>query len=307
MRFSHVVSILAGIVAALAVALLPLQIVGLVAGVLIVGSLILIEPAALLVLLLVFAPLRALLNTESAVFASNDPGQLLLAGLLAVVAGANIVRFRRVRLTGIPVTILPLLVYFLAITLSVTSTVSVNGWLREWVKWLQILLLALLTIYLSWRVPLIYIVAALVTAGAANAAIGLYQFFGGSGALHLLVNGRFFRAFGTFGQPNPFGASMGILIPVAASVSVACLFKVWRIWQQQKSIGFQFMGLALFFGSSAALMAAGLIASWSRGAWLGFFASITIITLSFPPRLWQSMALLVFGGVSATVAWFAGL
>lgn len=297
----------AGVATAVIAALLPLPVALLLVGVLLVGTLLMVEPAVMLVFLLVFAPLRTLLNTESATFASFDPGQILLAATLAISGMVSVLQFHRIRLRELPHTLIPLLVFLAAISLSIISTVSVNGWLREWLKWIQIMLLALLVVVASRRIPLLYIVAAIVFAGAANAIIGLYQFFGGSGALHLLVNGRFFRAFGTFGQPNPFGAYMGILIPLAASVALAYLLKVWQAWQRSNIRLTGILVLAVFYALAAAIMAAGLIASWSRGAWLGFFASISIVTLSFPPRLWQSMALLISGSFAVTGAWFTGL
>ncbi len=64
-----------------------------------------------------------------------------------------------------------------------------------------------------------------------NALIGLYEFFGGSGALVLLIDNRFSRAFGTFGQPNPFGGFMGLLAPVALNGRTRLQLSSWALWR----------------------------------------------------------------------------
>jgi O-antigen ligase len=51
-----------------------------------------------------------------------------------------------------------------------------------------------------------------------------------------------------------------------------------------------------FVGGCAAALAAGLIFSWSRGAWLGFGAAMGALVLFFPRRRWIGLLLLVVGG-----------
>ncbi len=78
-----------------------------------------------------------------------------------------------------------------------------------------------------------WLVFALVLSGIANALIGIYEYFGGSGALHLLIDGVHFRAFGTFGQPNPFGGFMGLLAPVALMAAIGYGYRLWRGWRAE--------------------------------------------------------------------------
>ncbi len=104
-----------------------------------------------------------------------------------------------------------------------------SAWLNEWLKWAQILLLIAITYDLGRRNNgREWIVFALTVAGVGNALIGIYEYFGGSGALHLLVNGNHFRAFGTFGQPNPFGGFMGLLAPLALMSAGGYGLRLWR-------------------------------------------------------------------------------
>jgi O-antigen ligase len=147
----------------------------------------------------------------------------------------------------------------------------------------------------------------LLFAGGANACVGIYEFFGGSGADHLIVNNRFFRAFGTFGQPNPFGAFMGMLIPVAASLFLGTLIQIWQHRKHTKHLQAQQISQLVFYAIILLLMSVAIIASWSRGAWLGFLVSLSVVGLFFPQRLWQSIALFLSGVSLVTIMWFSGL
>jgi putative inorganic carbon (hco3(-)) transporter len=62
----------------------------------------------------------------------------------------------------------------------------------------------------------------------------------------------------------------------------------------------------LYYAVAASLLVAGVFISWSRGAWLGFAASIAVVAFALPRRAWQSVALV--GGMAALVGllWLAG-
>lgn len=252
-----------------------------------------LTPHAALLPLLILAPLRALIATESALQLPLDIGQLLLLLWLTAWAMHRIVLRQRIpRLAWSPLYI-PVLVFLLVAGLSAFSAVSFAGWLREWVKWLQILAMIVLVGSSlhgrAWRWPLLGV----LLAGAANAVVGLYQFMGGSGALHLLVNGRFFRAFGTFGQPNPFGGLMAMLAPLALCLTLASLLR----WHQRRTGG----AIAAVGGYAvlSALLFAGLLASWSRGAWLAFAAAAMMVLVALPRRLVHGLLL---GGAALLLA-----
>src|SRR5690606_27375642 len=106
-------------------------------------------------------------------------------------------------------------------------------WFSEWLKWVQIALLIAICLDLAtWEL----LVFALVTAGVANGIIGVYEYFGGSGALHLVVNETHFRAFGTFGQPNPFGGFMGLIAPVALMAALGYGVRLWGTWRDGRAV-----------------------------------------------------------------------
>jgi O-antigen ligase len=269
-----------------------------------------ISPAAALAIMLVLAPLRALIATESAFRLPLDIGQLAFTGVLASVFTARIVRGRGWRIAaphiGRPVGLWPALLGFIAITgLTGFTALSFSSWLTEWLKWVQIALLVLVcgTLRASWR----WLLFGLVVAGCVNAVIGLYQFFGGSGALHLLVNDRFFRAFGTFGQPNPFGGFMGIIAPVAAAMSLGAVRAAWAVWQRERRIASAALLEAAGYGAAFGLLAAALVASWSRGAWLAFAASLLVVAFAWPRRIAWGAAVVVCAAVFGAGAWAGGL
>ncbi len=260
-----------------------------------------LTPHAALLPLLILAPMRALIATEATFQLPLDIGQLLLVTWLLAWALHHIVLRRSLpRLVWSPL-YLPVFVLLFVAGLTAFSAGSLTAWLSEWIKWLQILTIMVLVASsmsgTAWRWPLY----GLLMAGAANSLIGLYQFFGESGAIHLLINGRFFRAFGSFGQPNPFGGFIAMLAPLALCLTLASLLR----WQQRRSTG----NLAAVAGHIllSALLVAGLIASWSRGAWLAFASAAILMLLALPRRLLHGLLLTGTALLLVALVWSAGL
>jgi len=143
-----------------------------------------------------------------------------------------------------------------------------------------------------------WVAGTLLIAASGQALLGIYQFRGGSGAPHLwILEFRYFRAFGTFGQPNPFGAFMGLTLPLALGMSYGLAAAAWR------KRNARFAAWAALTLAAAAFIGGGLIVSWSRGAWLGFASAILMLLLCAPRKRWMGVLLLVFviGGVALSV------
>lgn len=296
--------LIAGAAAGLLLALLPFQ-VGLALLALAALALTpLITPLAPLGALLVLAPLRALIATEAP---GHMPADFGLLGFAVVVGSWLLLRLtRQRRLLPLPLSpvLLALLPFLIAAGLSSYAAVSMSAWLNEWLKWAQMAVLIVICLDVAQARAWQWLVFALVTAGAANAVIGIYEYFGGSGALHLLIDNRFYRAFGSFGQPNPFGGFMGLMLPLALA---AALGFGWRWWRKIGAPRRQPGALAImaYYLACAALLAAGVLMSWSRGAWLG--AAAALVTLVFAvPRRWWAGALLV-GVLAAGASGLAAL
>ncbi len=264
------------------------------------------SPLVMLVFLLALSPLRTLIATEAGLQLPLDIGQILLALYLGICFAFSIVK------RWGPLTIKPEPVVLSAIALCLIFAVgawtssNIGSWLTEWLKWVVI---AVIIWHLSEteRANWLWLVFAVLVSAVANAIIGLYIFFGGSGADHLLILGRFFRAFGTFGQPNPFGGFMGIALPLALMCAAVSGYQIWL----DLRAGFRierprFLMLTAASGASA-LIAAALFASWSRGAWLGIAVSLFIMLVALPRRLIQGLLLAIALAALSLALWWAGL
>lgn len=268
------------------------------------GLLVIITPLTAVWLMLILAPLRTLIETEA-------PGLLPLEiGILTVILTAaawflaQAARGQRLIAPRWSPVLTPLIAFVAAAGLTVFSAFSVGAWLNEWLKWAVMLALVVLALNVRrWE----WLVAGVVLAGAGHALIGMYTFFGGSGALHLLINDRFFRAFGTFGQPNPLGAFMGLVAPLAVASALAHGWLVMQRYRRSRRLDLTHTGLAVFYAAAAGLLALGVVMSWSRGAWLGFAASLAVVVIVLPRRWWQSALLVVALGIGGLLLWQSGL
>lgn len=122
-----------------------------------------------------------------------------------------------------------------------------------------------------------WIVAALLVGGAAQGLLGIYQFATQSGPEGFQILGRYMRAHGTFGQPNPYAGYLGLLLPLSYAVPVSLVVRK----DTQRASAWLLAGLVTVCGLA---MAAGLVLSWSRGALLGALASATMVLLASGQR-----------------------
>lgn len=150
--------------------------------------------------------------------------------------------------------------------------------LTEMVKWVEFgaLLIVVPMVVPARVVP--WLVAALLTAAALQGIYGLYQFVFRIGPDWFLIQGRFMRASGVFGQPNPFGAYLGLSLPVAFSLAL------WGLNDLLRQRRIPTVLWTLFCLATSLCIAAGLIASWSRGAWLGAIAGVAVVLALFNRR-----------------------
>lgn len=265
-----------------------------------------ITPLAALAALLILAPLRTLIATESALQLPLDIGQLILLGTLCFWAIYRISRREPLLQFEWSPVFAPVLIFTAAAGATVFSTLSLSTWLSEWLKWVQIIVLMIVVIHLGRGGRWQWILFGLILAGIANGLIGLYEYFGGSGALHLHIGGGRFRAFGTFGQPNPFGGFMGLLAPLATTAAAGYAVQAWGRWRHNKRILMGDIAPMLYYALAAAIIIVGILISWSRGAWLGFGVSMFAVVFAFPRKLWHSLALVAVIGSLGAALWMTG-
>lgn len=293
----------AGVFLALGSLPLVIAVIGALTGVILA----IITPLTVLVVVVILAPLRTLIATEAPLQLPLDIGQLTLAGFLAAWLVYRIAR----RQTLLPrlwsPLYVPIMIFLASITLTIFSAVSLSTWLTEWLKWVQITVLIALVLDLAATRQWQWIIFGVVTAALANALIGIYEFFGGSGADHLIINNRFFRAFGTFGQPNPFGGFMGLIAPIALMTGLGYMLRLWLHWRTTHRLpGVHHWILPAYYGVAGGVMTLALLMSWGRGAWLGYGVAMLAVAFALPRRLWQSLALLAVLALLGATLWFSG-
>ena|GEM_PF-335154 len=118
----------------------------------------------------------------------------------------------------------------------------------------------------------VVLVIAILASGAAEAAYGSRLALAGIGPDAFGLPGGRSRAFGNFGQPNPFGGYMNLVWPLGVALIAE------RLWPRRDPRGGRLPltpghRLALPIAAlAAAACLAGLGLSWSRGAWLAAVA-----------------------------------
>ncbi len=296
---------------------LPLQGLLLLIAAFAVVVLTFIQPLFGLALTLIAAPFGALENVLLGA-GSFDSGQALLVLTLAAWLSRGLVRQRfdwpRVFLLG------PLLLFLGAMLLTLPGAKDVVLGLKEVLKWVEITAVLLLVVDLGGeparmgksRTHISWIVAMLLLAGVSQAMIGIWQFaLRGEGPDHFLVLERFYRAAGTFEQPNPFGGYMNMSALLAGGILIGMLTVWWQRRRRSKPGNemTSLRGLLLFalVGFAFVLSTLGLAFSWSRGAWMGFAAGMVVLIAFWPRRLALApLALVVIMGVML-LFWDAGL
>lgn len=271
----------------LARAALPVAVAGLGMGALVVGTV--MEPLVGAVAGLFLGLLRAYLQSEVPQVPAQI-GHLFIALALAAHWARGLLR----RYFPLPLTqghpafplLLPLLAFLGVAGVSLWSGTGpfLTSGLPELVKWAEMGLLLWLVAERTGRRRLPYLVAGVVAVGAFQAAVGLYQFaLRGEGPESFLIPGTdFYRAYGTFEQPNPYAGAVGMMLALTVGV-LGVKFLEW-VGQRGKGPTRREWGNVTVLMGMGALMAAALIASWSRGAWIGFAAALAAMALALPQR-----------------------
>lgn len=281
------------------IAYLPLP----MSGGLVMGTavllLVFINPLIGVGLTLFLGPFGAL---ENVIFGGTvlDSGQLLL--ILTVGAwGARSLRNGRLTIPHTKLN-LPILFFLLITFASLLDALSVVEGIQEWLKWVQILLLIWLVVDMARPLTngISIVVGILLLAGFSQAVIGVWQFgLRGHGPEHFLVLDRFYRAYGTFEQPNPFAGFMNLTAFLALGIAGALLVDGWRAWRGglwQRWFSWRWVWLAGLVAGVAVTASLALVMSWSRGGWLGFAAATAVLVLFWPHKRWHGVGLLLLGG-----------
>lgn len=296
--------LIVALLAAAAIALLPLSqlaLAGLLALAALVVALTLAEPLAGLCIALVIAPFAPLENITLRL--PLDSGQLML-GVTFAAWGLRALYLRRLDLSTVRRGIAVGLMLFIAVAgLSFFAASSFDLWARETLKWVEVLLVYLIVSTEPDRRKVALVVGAILVSGAFQAGLGIYQFgLRGEGPDEFaILGGRFYRAYGTFEQPNPFGGYMGLIWPVALGIALRGVYGVVR--RAYSVLRIEYWGA----GTVAALALGALVLSWSRGAWLGAAAAGVAVLAVALRRPAASLAALLAAGLLVVALNAAGL
>ena len=210
--------VLSALLLGIAIALMPADLAFVALVIVILSVFSLIDLRIALLITLTVAPFKALIETESRLVLPLDVGQLLFLAMLGIWVARSIAERRRLGFVWTAVYI-PVVLFTLTASLSVWTALSPGATVNELLKWVEILAMCALVMSLLAEKPhqnIFVLSGILLLSAVIQMGIGLYQFLGGSGAAHLwILDYRYFRAFGSFGQPNPFGAFMGLMLPIA--------------------------------------------------------------------------------------------
>lgn len=175
-----------------------------------------------------------------------------------------------------------------AVVASVPGAPSLDLALKELAKWAFFgVALALGMALARDRRAVVVVVAALLLAGAAEAEQGLLQSASTLGPVGFLLGGTL-RAFGSFGQPNPFAVYLATIILVGFGLLLALGAHPRRLLSWR----------AVVLAVPCWLMLSALLASLSRGALLALAAGGVAMVLAYRPRV-LTLAPLALAGVVA--------
>lgn len=164
--------------------------------------------------------------------------------------------------------------YLLVLLLSLSNALDLQEAATEVIKWVQVLIAIWLVQETLAAGQGRWLIWALLAAAVLQGALGIYQFVFRVGPPHFLLLERFMRAAGTFQQPNPYAGYLGLTLPVAVSFLLYFLGRVKTMAGTAQELG-----AVAAYGIAVGVIGLGLLASWSRGGWLGALLGIGVVLL----------------------------
>ena len=297
---SGLLGLLAALAAGFLIARLPLnqlEILAAAAIALVVVAVVFTEPAIGIAFTLFASPFAPLENIT--LHLPIESGQILLLLTLAALFARALYR-RRANLHAGPL-LWPLLLFLGVGLLSFFAATSFELWAKECLKWVEVLAVYIAAISEVRSNPhaRTILLAGILISTLFEAALGIYQFgLRGAGPLEFaIVVQRYYRSYGSFEQPNPFGGYMGLTWPLAAGLTLSLLPQVARMLanagQRFSSAAIRTYLLTASTGFIAILAMVALVLSWSRGAWLAAGATVLVVFVAAIRKPLASIAVLV--------------
>jgi O-antigen ligase len=234
-----------------------------------------------LLLTVPFGSLRSISLPENVDVTINEPlvALICLSWLVGLIAG-------RWPVPALPTLTIPIIIVLIPMGLSALAADSLLLSIKEISKWAELFVIYLVTATtIRDRRALFALVGVLLLVALAQVGIGLVQVAFQIGPPHFIAGGLLMRAHGTFGQPNPYGGYLALVLPIALAFALAAPRPRLRLFG---------------WGVSLAL-ALGILVSLSRGAWMGTFAALCIVWLLESHRNRVRAVALAYCGFTATL------
>lgn len=252
---------------------------------------------------LAWVGLAAVLPFSSAVdIGPLSTTDLLLAAVLAIWF-ADGVRRRSLRLDP---SLLPglIAIYLSALLITSLGAVDLAEAAAEVIKWVEVLVVVWVAGQSLAGEQKRWVALGLLVGGALQGLLGLYQFAFRVGPDAFVLFERFMRAAGTFGQPNPYAGYLGLTLPVAVSLTIWAWQRTITLSPHEQGRLYALRWLVVLAGATG-LLGLGLLASWSRGGWLGALAGVGFVIVFRSRR--ALIASLIGGVVLLTTVALGGL
>lgn len=228
--------------------------------------LILVKPEYGLYLLVFSVPFGSLKELQIGPISASATEFLIAATALAWAAKITVRHEGRFTFTSLS---WPLAIFIAILLLSATTALSLVLSLKEVAKWLELLLVFLFVVnFVSQQRQTRVILFCLVLAAFLEALLGWYQFLSRTGPESFLLGERFLRAYGTFGQPNPYAGYLSFSLSLLGGMLIGAV---------RQGRGGKF---PLSFKVSVCaflVILAAILMSFSRGAWLGVFVALCVM------------------------------
>lgn len=298
---------------ALAIALAPLEMLLPALGLALAVALALLDP--------VFGVYWAILSVPAQETVALPGGVSLTQASVVLAAGAwglrTLAHPERCPAPGRLLPLWALLLWALLLSSSFTpySTAEALRATARWAVAFLVWVIAVDSVRPGWRA--IGLMACLLLAPAFEAALGLAQSWRGDGppSFRIAADLPYVRAYGTIGQPNSFAGYMNMAWPLALTLSILDL-RFWVLERVPQSTihnpqsTLRLAGrLALTAGlwSITLLLLTALVASLSRGAWLGAAAGLVAMGLALGRWTTRRLATLGLALALAAAIWAGGL
>jgi O-antigen ligase len=267
------------VVLAAAAGTLPLPVAAIGLGGLVVSVVALAIPRVALILLIFSIPFSSYTKVSLGpvdVTATDVLVGILMAGwLIPALAG------RRLELRVGP-TIVASLCLLTAMLVSSVMTLDFPSAAEEMIKVAEVAAVALYgACHVRTPGDVRFLILALLAAGAAEAAVGLFQSVSRQGPESFALGG-FIRAYGDFSQPNAFAGYLAMILPLGVTMAL--------LPGRERPL----------IIAATLLIGAGVAASLSRGALLGVAVALALIALLWSPASRRVLAMTLAAGIAVT-------